>query len=459
MTTLTLKHLAQVSGGSLVGGDATFDGVSTDSRSLPSGALFVALRGPNFDGHEFVAAAIERGAAGALVEREVTLPLPQVVVNDSLKALSQLAHARRRQFDIPVVGITGSNGKTTTKEMIGAILSRLGPCLVTQGNLNNHIGVPLTLMRLSETHRTAVIEMGANHQGEIAALAAIAEPTVGIVTNAGEAHLEGFGGLDGVAKGKGELFRALPENGTAAINADDTYLSFWRTSTRAKRVFTFGLAADADFSARNVRAHADATGVRFEFDMTTPAGLQSCSLALAGTHNLRNALGAAAAAFAAGASLADIAHGLASMKPVPGRLNLMPALHGAFLLDDSYNANPGSLRAGIDTLLSLPGEHWLVLGDMLELGVDAEQLHASMGVYAHTAGVGRLFAIGSRARFAADAFGVNAEWFDNIDALIARVRDSLQGNVTVLIKGSRGARMERVTTALAPGSPSVANGH
>lgn len=459
MMSLTLQDLASVTGGRLVGGDASFSSVSTDSRTLSGGALFVALKGPNFDAHDFVPAALERGAAGALVEREVTLPIPQVVVPDSLKALTQFARAWRREFDIPVVGITGSNGKTTTKEMIGAILSRLGPCLVTQGNLNNHIGVPLTLMRLNAMHRTAVIEMGANHQGEIAALSAIAEPTVGIVTNAGEAHLEGFGGLDGVAKGKGELFRALPPSGTAVVNADDTYANFWRTGTQAKRVLTFGLTAGADFSARNVRAQMSSAGVRFEFDMTTPSGTQTCSLALAGTHNLRNALGAAAAAFAAGASLADIAAGLASMTPVPGRLTLMPALQGAFLLDDSYNANPSSLRAGIDTLLSLPGEHWLVLGDMLELGVDADQLHASMGTYARTAGVDRLFAVGVRAKFAADAFGSNAEWFDNIDALIARVRDSLQGNVTVLIKGSRGSRMERVTAALAPSAAPAANGH
>jgi len=459
MTALMLMDLAQVTGGRLVGGDVAFDTVSTDTRSLASGALFVALKGPSFDGHEFVAAAIERGAVGALVERHVTLPLPQVVVPDALQALSVFARAWRKQCAIPVVGITGSNGKTTTKEMIGAILSRQGPCLVTQGNLNNHIGVPLTLMRLNATHRTAVIEMGANHQGEIAALCAIAEPNVGIVTNAGEAHLEGFGGIDGVAKGKGEMFRALSVDGTAVINADDKYCSFWRTNTQARRVLTFGLSPDADFTARNVQARSDANGLRFDFDMTTPSGLQACSLALAGTHNLRNALGAAAAAFAVGASLSDIATGLSAMKPVPGRLNLMPAVHGAFMLDDSYNANPSSLRAGIDTLLALPGEHWLVLGDMLELGVDAEQLHASMGAYARTAGVDRMFAVGPRAKHAAGAFGAGAEWFDSMDELIDRVRDLVQGNVTILIKGSRGARMERVTSALAPDGASVVNGH
>jgi UDP-N-acetylmuramoyl-tripeptide--D-alanyl-D-alanine ligase len=402
---------------------------------------------------------LERGAVGALVERELPLGIPQVVVGDSLQALTSFARTWRRQFDIPIVAITGSNGKTTTKEMIGAILSRLGPCLITQGNLNNHIGVPLTLLRLRKEHRTAVIEMGANHQGEIAALAAIAEPGCGIVTNAGAAHLEGFGGLDGVACGKGELFSGLPQSGVAIVNADDSFADYWCELAKPRRVLTFGLSQGADFWAREVRTEMNTQGFYFEFELMTPLGSRACTLALAGTHNLRNALGAAAAAYVAGATLADLTAGLAAMRAVGGRLNLLPAIHGAFLLDDSYNANPSSLRAGIDTLRSLPGDHWLVLGDMLELGAGSDELHAEMGAYARAAGINRLFAIGPRARFAVEAFGSGAEWFGSIDALIATVQGQLQTNVTVLIKGSRANRLERVAAALSTGALAAANGH
>jgi UDP-N-acetylmuramoyl-tripeptide--D-alanyl-D-alanine ligase len=330
---------------------------------------------------------------------------------------------------------------------------------VTQGNLNNHIGVPLTLLRLTAEHRSAVIEMGANHQGEIAGLTAIAEPTIGVITNAGAAHLEGFGGLDGVARGKGELLRALPTTGVAIVNADDEFAGFWRETTSAARVFTFGLADAADFLARNVRTQMSTAGFRFEFELQTPAGVHACKLALAGVHNLRNALGAAAAAFAAGASLDNIVAGLGAMRAVSGRLNLLPAIHGGFLLDDSYNANPSSLRAGIDALTAVSGEHWLVLGDMLELGEGDNALHAEMGNYARDAGVKKLFAVGPRARFAVDAFGPGAEWFADVEALIAKVQSQLQPSVTVLIKGSRANRLERVAAGLSTGLPAASSGH
>jgi UDP-N-acetylmuramoyl-tripeptide--D-alanyl-D-alanine ligase len=461
----TLSDLAQTTGGRLVGASMPFASVSTDSRSLSSGALFVALKGPNFDGHEYATTALQRGAVGALVERELPLAIPQVVVGDALQALSTFARTWRREFDIPVIGITGSNGKTTTKEMIGAILAQsssqsrpqLSPCLVTQGNLNNHIGVPLTLMNLNAEHHSAVIEMGANHQGEIAALSAIAKPTIGIVTNAGAAHLEGFGGLDGVARGKGELFVSLPASGTAIVNADDDFADYWRETAKSQRVLTFGLSQAADFWARGVQTQMSTAGFGFEFELMTPNGSQPCMLALAGMHNLRNALGAAAVAYAAGGTLSDIASGLAVMRAVGGRLNLLPAICGAFLLDDSYNANPSSLRAGIDALQGLPGDHWLVLGDMLELGAGGDELHAEMGAYARAAGVSRMFAVGPRASFAAESFGVGAEWFSSVDALIARVQNVLQPNVTVLIKGSRGNRLERVTAAISV-APAV-SGH
>jgi len=459
----TLSNLARATEGRLVGADVAFASVSIDSRTMPPGALFIALKGPSFDGHEFVATAAQHGAIGALVQQELPTAIPQVVVGDTLVALTDFARAWRREFSIPVVGITGSNGKTTTKEMIGSILARAHNCLVTQGNLNNHIGVPLTLMRLNDEHGAAVIEMGANHQGEIAALAAIAEPTVGIITNAGAAHLEGFGGLEGVARGKGELLRALGPKGTAVINADDAFANYWRETTTAGRVFTFGFSQAADFWARNVRPHSAASALGFEFDLMTPAGSKAATVALAGVHNLRNALGAAAAAYAAGATLDQIVSGLANMRAVSGRLQLLPAINDSFLLDDSYNANPSSLRAGLDALQAMPSaggdDRWLVLGDMLELGEGGDAMHAEMGAYAQSIGIKRMFAVGPLARLACDAFGAGASWFPDLDALIAALRSELKPRVTVLIKGSRANRLERVADALALNSPSAANSH
>lgn len=439
--------------GVLVGEDRAFTSVSTDSRALQPGALFVALKGPNFDGHDYVEAAAERGAVATLVERPLPSLLPQVVVPDALAALATFAHEWRRRFHIPLIGVTGSNGKTTTKEMLGAILSRLGPTLVTRGNLNNHIGVPLTLLQLTPEHRYAVIEMGANHIGEIAQLCSIAEPTVGIVTNAGAAHLEGFGSLEGVATGKGEMFRSLPVEGVAIINADDPFAAQWRDMSAADRILTFGFEQPADFMAHRVRSHTDASGFRTEFDLVTPYGTCPATLSLAGLHNLRNALGAAAAACAAGAEIEEIAAGLGAMKSVAGRLELKPAIKGAFLVDDSYNANPSSLKAGLDALRSFGGARWLVLGEMRELGAAADELHAEVGRYARQAGIERLFAVGERSRFAVEAFGRGAQWFADVDALIDDARKSLTKDVAVLIKGSRANRLERVAAALAASPP------
>lgn len=449
LSPLTLAGLARCGQGRLIGEDRVVDGISIDSRSLPAGALFVALRGELRDGHEFAGAAAARGACGLLVERLLPVALPQVVVSDTLRALTACAQAYRRGFRNPVVAVTGSNGKTTTKEMIGAILSRKGPCLITKGNLNNHIGVPLTLLELRQEHRHAVIEMGANHRGEIAHLASIAEPDIGLVTNAGAAHLEGFGSLDGVAAGKGELFAALPSDGVAVINADDQYASPWRSAAAGRRVLTFGVAQPADFTAHHIVTSIESNGPRQQFDLVSPAGIERVRLDLAGSHNLRNALGAAAAAHAAGATLSDVAAGLAAVRPVKGRLEFRRAINGALLVDDSYNANPASVRAGLDAFRGVTGARWLVLGDMRELGSAADQLHAEIGRYAKEAGVERLLAFGPESRFAVDAFGPGGAWFEDIDDLIAEARRSLVPGVVVLVKGSRASRLERVTTALA----------
>ena len=445
-----LAELARATGGFLHGANAAFGRVATDTRDLEPGSLFVALRGERYDGHDFVPQAASRQAAGALVSRLASTPIAQVVVPDTLAGLSAFAHAWRRHFDGTVIGITGSNGKTTVKEMTGAILARTGSCLVTQGNLNNHIGVPLTLSRLEPTHRFAVIEMGANHLREIAHLASLAEPDVGLVINAGPAHLEGFGGIDGVARGKGEMFEALRIEGTAVINADDRFAAYWHGLARAAgRIVTFGMRERADFSATSAGSRLVNAGVASEFELACPLGRRHVRLALAGDHNVMNALAAAATAYAAGASLDAIADGLAAMRPVSGRLAFRPALDGARLIDDSYNANPGSMRAGLRYLSSVPGEHWLVLGEMRELGTDSAQLHAEIGEYARQCGVTRLLAVGEDARHAVEAYGPGASWFAGIEDLIAAAKSGLGHGVTVLIKGSRANRLERVADALA----------
>lgn len=453
-----LSEIIRCSSGELAGENCRFDTVSTDTRTLERGALFVALQGPNFDGHEFVAAAAEKGAAAALVERQVPVDLPQVIVADPLAALSAYAREWRRQFNIPVVGVTGSNGKTTTKELIGAILSRLGPCLVTRGSLNNHIGVPLTLLKLDAAHRYAVIEMGANHPGEIAHLAGLAQPTIGIVTNAGAAHLEGFGSLQGVATSKGEMFLALPADGVAVINADDKYAEQWREHRSCERTVSFGFEQPADFMAHKVQTGSDTGGFAIRFELVTPAGTQPATLALAGLHNLRNALGAAAVAHAAGASIDEIVSGLAAMRAVAGRLEFKSAINGALVIDDSYNANPSSLKAGLDALRGFGATRWLVLGDMAELGDSADELHAEVGRYAKQAGIDRMLAIGARSRYAVEAFGGGAQWFADVDALISEARSTLAPGVVVLIKGSRANRLERVSAALVA-EPAATSGH
>jgi UDP-N-acetylmuramoyl-tripeptide--D-alanyl-D-alanine ligase len=444
-----LAELARVTGGVLHGADVAFGAVITDSRAIEPGSLFVALRGERFDGHQFVPEALERGAAAALVARHVSVPLPQVVVRDALEGLTAFAAGWRRDFDGTVVGITGSNGKTTVKEMTGAILACEGPTLVTRGNLNNHIGVPLTLSRLEASHRYAVIEMGANHRGEIAHLAAIARPRVGLVINAGPAHLEGFGGLEGVAQGKGEMFAALGIADTAVINEDDRFAAFWHGLARgAGRVLTFGIHERADFSARGVSGRPADDGFATEFELITPLGRRHVTLALAGEHNVMNALAAAAAAHGAGAGLEAIVAGLGRMRAVAGRLEVKQLPGGARLIDDSYNANPASVRAGLRAMAALEGQHWLVLGEMRELGEDSSRLHAEIGEFAQQCGVARMFAVGDEARHAVEAFGMGATWFAGVEPLAAALAAELVPGVTVLVKGSRSNRLERVAAAL-----------
>jgi UDP-N-acetylmuramoyl-tripeptide--D-alanyl-D-alanine ligase len=444
----TLERFARACGGRLQGADRSYVGVSTDTRTLAAGELFVALRGPNFNGNDFVAAAEKAGAAGAVVDTVQTgVALPQIVVTDTQAALQQAAHEWRMQFAIPVIGVAGSNGKTTVKEMVSAILSQAGECLATRGNLNNHIGVPLTLLRLTETHRFAVVEMGANHPGELAALVRTGRPTIGLITNAGAEHLEGFGSLEGAARAEGEMVEHLEPSATAVINADDPFAPMWRGLTRAKQV-TFGLSAGADFTARHVQTEVGAEGFLTRFQLECPLGTAPIELRLAGRHNVINALCAAAAASAAGVTLEHIVKGLASVQPVKGRLQFRKSRHGAWLIDDSYNANPSSVQAGIEVLEQLEGRKWLVFGQMGELGAHSEAAHREIGTFARAHGIERLFALGEDAKLTVQAFGDGAQWFADASALSRAVDAALTPDVRVLIKGSRSNRLERVVEAL-----------
>jgi UDP-N-acetylmuramoyl-tripeptide--D-alanyl-D-alanine ligase len=450
--TRTLSDAARVAGGRLVGEDRRYGAVATDSRTLKPGTLFVALRGPNFDGGEFVAAAAASGAIGAIVDRAVADALPQVVVTDTLRALQTLGHSWRAEFSIPIVAVAGSNGKTTAKEMTAAILARMGVCMATHGNLNNHIGVPLTLMRLEASHRSAVVEMGANRIGDVAELMRLARPTVGLITNAGAEHLEGFGNLDGVAQGEGEAVSCLESDATAIINADDAYAGYWRGIATARRIVTFGVHADADFMAKDTELSIERGEFATRFTLHCPLGVCPITLKAGGAHNVGNALAAAAAAAAAGASLEEIAAGLGDFRAVAGRLQLKAGARDSWVIDDSYNANPSSVRAGLEVLRSLPGPTWLVLGDMAELGEFAENSHAHMGAYARDCGIKRLFALGPQSSRAVETFGSGAEWFADADSLTRRLKAELAPGVTVLIKGSRVNRLERVVQALTGGA-------
>jgi UDP-N-acetylmuramoyl-tripeptide--D-alanyl-D-alanine ligase len=453
----TLAGFAQSCGGELSGAERAYGGVSTDTRTLKAGELFVALRGPRFNANEFVAAAAAAGAAGAVVESRTDSPLPQIVVRDTQEALTRSAGAWRGQFAIPVVGVAGSNGKTTVKEMIAAILERRGPTLATRGNLNNHIGVPLTLHRLDAAHRHAVVEIGANRAGEVAALVALTRPTVGLITNAGAEHLEGFGSLEGVARAEGEMVAGLEPAATAVINADDEFADLWRGMTRA-RITSFGVARAADFCAQDLHTTIDANGFVTHYRLAAPAGAMPIELHLAGQHNVLNSLCAAAAAAAAGASLDEIRAGLATMRPVPGRLQLKTAPSGAWIVDDSYNANPSSMKAGIEVLSTVDARRWLVMGDMGELGDFAVQSHEDIGRFARIHRIDRLFATGKLSALAVEAFGSGGEWFADTETLARAVNAELTREVCVLVKGSRSNRLERVVEALV-GKPSEFGAH
>lgn len=435
--------------------DATlsFDGVSTDTRTLNVGQLFFALNGPNFDGHDVLAQARDRGAVAAVVSRQVDDVLPQLLVSDTRLALGQLAGAWRQQFKGKLIALTGSNGKTTVKEMLASILACKGEVLATAGNFNNDIGMPLTLLRLRpEQHQFAVIEMGANHRGEIAYLSGIAQPDVALLNNAGAAHLAGFGSLDAVAKAKGEIWQGLAASGCAIINADDVYSRYWQSKLSGQKTQSFGTTAQADVHlVGSVSACFEQGQFCSRFEMQTPQGTLSIALPLAGQHNVMNALAATAAALMVGAELADVQQGLETMTPVNGRLQAKKSRWGQLLIDDSYNANPPSLTVAIDVLSQMQGEKIVVLGDMAELGDNAASLHYQAGVVAQQRGIDALYGIGEFSREAVRGFGRGGHGFESQQALIDALCEHLSKTgkgVAVLVKGSRSAAMDKVVTAL-----------
>ncbi len=448
MLSAQLTELALWCGGRLQGGDARVEGVSTDTRQLGPGMLYVALRGERVDGHDLLQQALEAGAAAALVERAVELvQLPQLVVADSLHALGELARRHRDRMQARVVGITGSNGKTTVKTLTASILSRVAPTHANPGNRNNEVGLPLAVLDLTPAHRFAVLEMGAGKPGDIAYLAQIAQPDVALVNNVAPAHLERMGSLEGVADTKGMIYEALPADGAAIINADDAFAETFARRVSARRILRFGLDTDAV----DVHATDIVLGESSRFTLHTPVGQTTVELPLPGRHNIGNALAAAAIAVALDVPLPAIRDGLATACGVSGRFRLMRQAGGHALIDDTYNANPGSVAAAVRTLVTLPGEPWLVLGDMGELGQDSEALHAGMGTLAKEAGITRLFTVGTLSRAASDAYGSGGCHFDNLDALVAVLREALRPGVNCLVKGSRSAGMERVLAELTAG--------
>jgi UDP-N-acetylmuramoyl-tripeptide--D-alanyl-D-alanine ligase len=457
---MTVTEAARALGARAVGTDVTFDSVSTDSRNIRKGDLFIAIRGERFDGHRFVTDAARAGAVAAMVDedsapgRGTVADLSLIVVKDSRRALGALGAYWRGKFSMPLVGLTGSSGKTTVKEMLAGILRTAVSddvdeaevethVLATRGNLNNDLGVPLTLLQLKSHHRYAVIEMGMNHAGEIRYLSQMARPDVALVNNAGSAHIEYLGSREAIACAKGEIYEGLKADGVAVINADDTFAPLWRELVQGKAIVEFGLKPGTPVTA-SYALHP----LESEIVLKTPLGEAATTIKAPGLHNVRNALAAAAAATALHVAPQAIAAGLGRFAGIKGRLQLRRTVGGAMLIDDTYNANPESVRAAIAVLAQSAGKKVLVLGDMGELGADAPRLHSEIGEAARLAGVDSLLTLGEASARSSETFGSGATHFQRIEELLAELEDMLAPGVTVLVKGSRFMEMERVVKAL-----------
>ena len=445
-TMIDLEETARAVGGELHGANLSFSGVTTDSRAVNAGDLFVALVGERFDGNEYVEEAFRRGAVAAIASRVAggASPTPHVVVEDTRLALGRLAAHWRAKFALPLVALTGSNGKTTVKEMLASILAAhcgaRAPVLATQGNLNNDIGTPVTLLKLRSPHRFAVIEMGMNHAGEIDYLTRIARPTVALVNNAQRAHVGILGSVEAIAHAKGEIYAGLGPDGVAVVNDDDAFAPYWKSLNAGRRVVTFGFAERAAVRATPAGAH-----VRF----TTPVGMFPVVMQVRGEHNVRNAMAACAAAHALGIPLRAMHDGLASFGGVPGRQQRRRGRAGGIVIDDSYNANPESMKAAAQVLAAEPGRTVFVMGDMGELGAESAAMHAEVGRFAKEAGVDALMAFGDASRHAVQAFGHGAMHFEDLEALTKAAAREAEGGAAILVKGSRFMQMERVADALA----------
>lgn len=448
MIQMTLSQAVSVLGIPQLGNDMEFQGISIDSRTVQPGNLFIALAGERVDGHDFVNQAQEMGAIAALVSRPVDSTLPQLLVEDVVLAMGKLAAAWRDQFHIPFIAVTGSNGKTTLKNMLASIMTAAcqgddSQVLATKGTLNNHLGLPLTLCRLNKQHRYAAIEMGMNHFGEIEYLTKLTRPTVAAITNAAAAHLEGVGDIAGVARAKAEIFQDLAADGIAILNRDDAHYPFWRQTIGSHAYITFGFHPDADVTAAPIDA-ATPQHIR----VTTPKGTTDILLPLLGRHNILNMLAATASALAVGIDLTAIKDGIENIQPAPGRLQLHTLANGVKIIDDTYNANPFSLQAAVNTLAAFLGKKILVLGDMKELGEEAKTLHHSAGQKIREAGIDYLFTFGDLSENAAQAFGEGAYHFNEQEKLVTALKPFLFNQTTILIKGSRSTHMEKVVAGL-----------
>ena len=441
---MMLAEIAKAINGQLLGTDIEVKSIGTDSRNIVKNQLFIAIKGENFDGNTFASAAIIQGAAAVLVSEPNLSARPAVLVADTRLALGALAKYWRNQFKLPLVAVTGSNGKTTVKEMLVAILNAANKdVLSTQGNLNNDIGMPMTLLNLHQKNDIAVIEMGMNHLGEIEYLTHIAQPSVAVINNAGTAHIGELGSRDNIAEAKGEIFAGLAEDGVAVINADDDYADYWKSLNSNRKVITFGLNKPADVRATFVEKDS-----LNEVKLSTPSGSVTFNLKVLGKHNISNALAASAAGVALGISNKDIASGLSNMQAVYGRLQRKTAFNGAVLIDDTYNANPDSMKAALDVLGATKSDTIFVMGDMAELGANAPQMHADIGIYAQQKGIGQFFTFGDLSVKASQAFGENAKHFEDLESLVSALKGQMKQGVTVLVKGSRFMKMELVVKEL-----------
>jgi UDP-N-acetylmuramoyl-tripeptide--D-alanyl-D-alanine ligase len=444
MDSLTCVQISNYLDVDFTGDNASFSSISTDTRSIQPGALFIALKGNNFDGHDYIKEAIKRGATGLLVSKAVVSSVPVILVPDTLWAYGQIAALHRSKVKIPMVAITGSCGKTTVTSMLATILRQSATVLAPLGSYNNEVGLPKTLLDLTPEHEYAVLEMGAKRAGDLKYLMELVNPVVSLITNATPVHVESFGSLDGIAAAKGEIYQYLQPHGTAIVNVDDQYAPYWLTMLKTQNIITFGLECAADITcAYIVEEHH-----QLKFELVTDLGMTEVILPMLGLHNVMNALAAAAAARALDISLEDIKRGLESFKAVTWRMEIKVGKNGAKIIDDSYNANPVAMRYALDVLAKQEGKKIMVIGDMLELGDEAINKHKILGQQAKAAGVDKLLAYGSLSKYAVEEFGINSAHFSDKTRLIAELLTMLDPNTVVLVKGSRGMKLNEVVTAL-----------